>query len=609
MSEWKYVRLTGKKGDSGSELLALYSAQNTVRPENDSQGIYWHQDILTTDYYMCTKVNNTESQWGSIVKIRAEQLEIMYSQTGTGTPATQPSLWHFPYASGDKYIIQRMDNGNWGSSAKFIGDDGQDGENAVVITALSPANPQGSFTGQVGNYNGTLYQWINNAWTKIDAVKQAELTTAQAAAVSTATANIATYAPRYIGAFSSPPTVSSYHAGDWYLNTTGKTIHVSTGSSWGSATSYTNANKHYFEAAANDIMQNADTTNTSNAISQFAIAFIQHLFAKNITITDGGCIQSSNYVEGVQGRQGFKIDYQGDSVFNSTDIRGSVRAGNIVSNVKTGKNYTFKTGDYVSAADFGNGYIEGTLEQEGEILQLNRVIEEHSDKVNSTLYFGLAGTDGSVTNHLVIHSNNHVYEIPTDDNDEEITITFRFTSEQKGLIFAGLPEFYPDEKWRAWNDRGTIRIREAKEAFYSISHPVQNGNIGSGTKYYVLDRAYRSPDKKPSSIPEGVTNIAYIPCFANEDLLPDEDTSAGTPQIKMVLISIHCYENETVGFYVDSDILNTGIGGVQIARVSNSGRQATNTFTIPVRSWFSVRQSASVSGIDLQIYVLGYYHI
>ena len=280
MSDWKYVRLTGKKGDSGSELLALYSAQNTVRPENDPQGNYWHQDILSTDYYMCTKVNNTESQWGSIVKIRAEQLEIMYSQTGEGNPITQPTLWHFPFANGDKYIIQRMDNGFWGTSAKFIGDDG---ENAVVITSLNPANPQGAFIGQVGNYNGVLYQWKNNTWTRTDSVTQTELSSAQSTAISTATSNIATYTPRYIGAFSSAPTVSSYNKGDAYLNTTNSKLYIKGDSSWTEQSAVNESNRNMFNLAMKDLLNLAGAT---GVVESYATAFIQNLFADKASINE-----------------------------------------------------------------------------------------------------------------------------------------------------------------------------------------------------------------------------------------------------------------------------------------------------------------------------------
>ena len=88
----------------------------------------------------------------------------------------------------------------------------------------------------------------------------------------------------------------------------------------------------------------------------------------------------------------------------------------------------------------------------------------------------------------------------------------------------------------------------------------------------------------------------------------------------MVLISMHTYDRNTIGWFIDSDVLSyrytiqllppgESYPEIQVMRTSNESRQATNTFTIPVKSWFSVRQSASKDNDDLQITVLGYYHI
>ena len=64
MADWHYMRLTGKKGDSGSELMAKYSVQNTIRPEDDDPtNPHWHETCTASDYYMCTKVNDEEHSW------------------------------------------------------------------------------------------------------------------------------------------------------------------------------------------------------------------------------------------------------------------------------------------------------------------------------------------------------------------------------------------------------------------------------------------------------------------------------------------------------------------------------------------------------------------
>lgn len=634
MSDWHYMRLTGKKGDSGSELMVLYSAQNSVSPNDDPDRDYWHTSFQPTDFFMCTKSEDSEL-WGNIMKIVGEGLTVQYSADGS-------TYWHNPPAvATDKYMRQKMDSdSSWGAVKKIVGEDGQPGENAVVITGLTPPNPAGSYDKEVGNYNGVLYQWnsTTNKWDRMDAVTNAELSTSasttlnsakdyadtkKAEAISAANANVSTYTPRYIGAYPTAPTASDYNKGDWYLNTTNKTLHINSGSAWGNALTYTNENKQYFEAAANDIMTYADTTDGNNAISQFAVAFIQHLFAKNITITSGGCIQTNNYVAG---KTGFKINYDGSSEFNNTKVRGTLDLANFKSFPTQIGNSFYPAGTrvdnwgYIITSEYvdmyGNIYKEGILDVSGTIggQSFERITMNRTDAKATSCTF---------TFRCIDSSENVVYQKST----SAITFAFLYLTIDEDMMIQrtsscviNVPETKREYSDEVWNDKGTLRtskrLNSYSSPFRSKFTRLRNSSIGNNTKYFVLDRG----SGKPSSIPNDVSNIDWFEYFEEEDLVIGGSTSEGTENIKMVLISMHTYDRNTIGWFIDSDVLSyrytiqllppgESYPEIQVMRTSNESRQATNTFTIPVKSWFSVRQSASKDNDDLQITVLGYYHI
>ena len=336
MSDWHYMRLTGKKGDSGSELMVLYSAQNSVSPNDDPDRYYWHTSFQPTDFFMCTKSEDSEL-WGNIMKIVGEGLTVQYSADGS-------TNWHNPPAvATDKYMRQKMDSdSNWGAVKKIVGEDGEDGEDgangsniwyssasattsttsiatstitilngrtlavgdlviasglvfsitaksstsvtvsyketikgadgANAVVMTSTSKPDGTYTNQVGFYQTTGKFY---RWTGL---VWSEIPMATPSDISTLT-------PRYIGAFpsASAPTASDYNAGDGYLNTSNSKLYIKVGSAWSEQSSVTESNRNMYNLAMKDMLNLAGATGT---VAEYATAFVENLFADKATINE-----------------------------------------------------------------------------------------------------------------------------------------------------------------------------------------------------------------------------------------------------------------------------------------------------------------------------------
>lgn len=120
-------------------------------------------------------------------------------------------------------------------------------------------------------------------------------------------------------------------SGDYYLNTTDGYIYTYDDESnkWAKISDYAD---YRYSIAMNDIIGALQDTKLTNFITaktgwfeNLAVGILrsQKLFSKEITLTDGGLIQSDGFQSG---KSGWQIDYNGKAEFNDTTVRGKIYA-------------------------------------------------------------------------------------------------------------------------------------------------------------------------------------------------------------------------------------------------------------------------------------------
>lgn len=171
-------------------------------------------------------------------------------------------------------------------------------------------------------------------------------------------------------------------SGDYYLNTTDSYIYTYDDESnkWAKISDYAD---YRYSIAMNDIIGALQDTKLTNFITaktgwfeNLAVGILrsQKLFSKEITLTDGGLIQSDGFQSG---KSGWQIDYNGKAEFNDTTVRGKIYAsdGEFKGAIKGGNinindNFivtsiglmTVKQGIFLNDCEFKGNIYSGPLE-------------------------------------------------------------------------------------------------------------------------------------------------------------------------------------------------------------------------------------------------------
>ena len=278
--ELTVIKAVGEKGEAGTSVVIKGSVPNyTYLEDIESPAEGDLYTVLATGggYTAGDGAVWDGAEWNNVGPIQGPAgapgtsyyLHIRYSANSKGDPFNTTVNTYIGTAVTTSAVAPTLYTAyTW---SKFIG---QDGANAVVITAL-PATPAGTYTGQVGMYGSRVYQWNGTAWV------------------------LQNVQPRYLGKFLDTY-ASTYTIGDWctrYFETAGdanRGVFYWNGASWVRTTdpAYTG------NGAITDILWICAQVDGGvfiyGTVAEYGTTYFQNLFAQYIKILSNGAIYGGN---------------------------------------------------------------------------------------------------------------------------------------------------------------------------------------------------------------------------------------------------------------------------------------------------------------------------
>jgi hypothetical protein len=286
------IKAIGEKGDDGTSVTLKGSVTDYTYLPSSGQ--------TEGDLYIVLNAGGgfdagdgavwNGSSWANAGPIQgpagtSQYLHIRYSAYADGT-SFSTSVNTYIGTAVTTSAVAPTDKGSY-TWSKFIGQDGTNGANAIVMT--SPTTPSGTYVGQMGIYNSRIYQWNGSAWV-INSIQPMYLGIGILAGSSSASFNGATVNTDGVITTGSTVTAKIY---DWMINYSATNVAIGlyywSGSAWVASMSVA-----YLDSCTTDLFNLKTGGIEVSGYTTIINAVIKNLMVSQLKLLTGGKLYSGN---------------------------------------------------------------------------------------------------------------------------------------------------------------------------------------------------------------------------------------------------------------------------------------------------------------------------